>query len=87
MGIKESSLQKAITALVGFDGKESKVTCTITLSVMARSRIDDEFNYAKAPSMYILGSPWRYQMKEVPSTYHQMIKLLASGEIAKISMD
>lgn len=64
--------------LVGFSGEQKKTMGEITLPVYCEGlNIHKKFQVIDVPSSYnvILGRPWIHELKAVPSTYHQMIKL------------
>ncbi|KAG7588706.1 Ribonuclease H-like superfamily [Arabidopsis suecica] len=77
MGISRADTVGPPSPLVAFTSKSAMSLGTIKLPVLAKnvSKIVDFVVFDK-PAAYniILGTPWIYQMKAVPSTYHQCIK-------------
>ncbi|KAG7564205.1 Ribonuclease H domain [Arabidopsis suecica] len=77
MGISRTDIVGPPSPLVAFTSESAMSLGTIKLPVLAKnvSKIVDFVVYDK-PAAYniILGTPWIYQMKAVPSTYHQCIK-------------
>ena len=73
MGIPKKDIKGAPSPLVSFTSETSMSLCTITLPVTAQGIIKMiEFTVFDRPTAYnaILGTPWLYEMKAVPSTYH-----------------
>ncbi|KAG7533225.1 Retrotransposon gag domain [Arabidopsis thaliana x Arabidopsis arenosa] len=77
MRISRADIVGPPTPLVAFTSESAMSFGTIKLPVLAKkvSKIVDFVVFDK-PAAYniILGTPWIYQMKAVPSTYHQCIK-------------
>ncbi|CAE5959511.1 unnamed protein product [Arabidopsis arenosa] len=77
MGISRADIVGPPSPLVAFTSESAMSLGTIKLLVLAKnvSKIVDFIVFDK-PAAYniILGTPWIYQMKAVPSTYHQCIK-------------
>ncbi|KAG7572029.1 Retrotransposon gag domain [Arabidopsis suecica] len=77
MGISRADIVGPPSPLVAFTSESAMSLGTIKLPVLAKnvSKIVDFVVFDK-PAAYniILGTPWIYQMKAVPSTYHQCIK-------------
>jgi len=77
MGISRADVVGPPSPLVAFTSKSAMSFRTIKLPVLAgkMSKIVDFFVFEK-PAAYniILGTPWIYQMKAVPSTYHHCLK-------------
>ncbi|XP_010518605.1 PREDICTED: uncharacterized protein LOC104793879 [Camelina sativa] len=75
MGYPDSELKGGKTPPMGFAGNMNLAKGTAQLIV-----VDDR----PAPFNAILGRPWLYGMKAVPSTYHQCMKFPTRGGIATI---
>ena len=74
MGLTKALLKQEWTLLIGFAGETTYSLGSIELAVTAREvRKIVEFIVIDraAPFNAILGRPWLYGMKAVPSTYHQ----------------
>jgi len=77
MGISKKDVKGALSPLVSFTSETSMSLGTITLPVTAQGIVKMiEFTVFDRPAAYniILGTPWLYEMKAVPSTYHQCVK-------------
>ena len=77
MGISKSDIRGALSPLVSFTSETSMSLGNITLPVTAQGVVKMiEFTVFDHPAAYnvILGTPWLYEMKVVPSTYHQCVK-------------
>ncbi|KAG7533238.1 Reverse transcriptase domain [Arabidopsis thaliana x Arabidopsis arenosa] len=77
MGISRADIVGPPSPLVAFTSESAMSLGTIKLPVLAKnvSKIVDFVVFDKpAANNIILGTPWIYQMKAVPSTYHQCIK-------------
>ncbi|KAG7552794.1 Retrotransposon gag domain [Arabidopsis thaliana x Arabidopsis arenosa] len=77
MGISKQSIKGPPSPLVSFTSETSMSIGTIVLPVSAEGIVKMvEFTVFDRPAAYnvILGTPWLYEMKAVPSTYHQCLK-------------
>ncbi|KAG7527760.1 hypothetical protein ISN44_Un269g000010, partial [Arabidopsis suecica] len=87
MGISRADIVGPPTPLVAFTSESAMSLGTIKLPVLAKnvSKIVDFVVFDK-PAAYniILGTPWIYQMKAVPSTYHQCIKFPTPSGVGTI---
>ena len=73
MGISKSDIRGAPSPLVSFTSETSMSLGNITPPVTAQGVVKMiEFTVFNRPAAYnvILGTPWLYEMKVVPSTYH-----------------
>ncbi|XP_023641926.1 uncharacterized protein LOC111831537 [Capsella rubella] len=84
MGYPDSELRGARTPLTGFAGDTTLAKGTVQLIVEARGVRKLVDFVVVEPFNAILGRPWLYEMKAVPSTYHQCVKFPARGGIATI---
>ncbi|KAF8100761.1 hypothetical protein N665_0218s0099 [Sinapis alba] len=66
MGFTKTLLKQERTPLNGFAGETTYSPGSIKLAVTAET--------SPAPFNAVLGRPWVYCMKVVPSTYHQCLK-------------
>ncbi|XP_076950862.1 uncharacterized protein LOC143623975 [Bidens hawaiensis] len=89
MNIPESEIVSKSSVYVGFS-REAKSTLEIKLRVYVKG-VNSIHNFCVIDVLtsfsVILGRPWIHDMKEVPSTYHQCIKMLAPWGIVKIQGD
>ncbi|KAM0025726.1 putative retrotransposon gag domain, aspartic peptidase domain superfamily [Helianthus debilis subsp. tardiflorus] len=90
MGIPESDITPRSSVLVGFSGETKKTLGDIKLPIY----VERLHNYQKfcvidclSCCNVILGRPWIHDMKAVPSTYHQCVKLPSPWGIIKIDSD
>ncbi|KAJ0525835.1 putative retrotransposon gag domain, aspartic peptidase domain superfamily [Helianthus annuus] len=90
MGIPESDIIPRSSVLVGFSGETKKTLGDIKLPIY----VEGLHNYQKfcvidclSCCNVILGRPWIHDMKAVPSTYHQCVKLPSPWGIIKIDSD
>ena len=77
MGISKSDIRGAPSPLVSFTSETSMSLGNITLPVTAQGVVKMiKFTVFDRPAAYnvILGTPWLYEMKVVPSTYHHCVK-------------
>jgi len=77
MGISKKDIKGAPSPLVSFTSETSMSLGTITLPVTAQGIVKMiEFTVFDRLAAYniILVTPWLYEMKAVPSTYHQCVK-------------
>jgi len=77
MGISKKDIKGAPSPLVSFTSETSMSLGTITLPVTSQGVVKMiEFTIFDRPAAYniILGTPWLYKMKAVPSTYCQCVK-------------
>ncbi|KAF5802492.1 putative aspartic peptidase domain superfamily [Helianthus annuus] len=90
MGVPESDITPRSSVLVGFSGETKKTLGDIKLPIY----VEGLHNYQKfcvidclSCCNVILGRPWIHDMKAVPSTYHQCVKLPSPWGIIKIDSD
>ncbi|KAG7543161.1 Integrase catalytic core [Arabidopsis thaliana x Arabidopsis arenosa] len=87
MGISKADIIGPPAPLVAFTSDTSMSLGNIKLPVLAAGvpKIV-EFIVFDRPAAYkiILGTPWIYQMKAIPSTYHQRVKFLTPAGIGTI---
>ncbi|KAM0050395.1 putative aspartic peptidase domain superfamily [Helianthus debilis subsp. tardiflorus] len=90
MGISESDIIPRSSVLVGFSGETKNTLGDIKLPIF----VEGLHNYQKfcvidclSCCNVILGRPWIHDMKAVPSTYHQCVKLPSPWGIVKIDSD
>ncbi|KAJ0847567.1 putative retrotransposon gag domain, aspartic peptidase domain superfamily [Helianthus annuus] len=90
MGIPESDITPRSSVLVGFSGETKKTLGDIKLPIY----VEGLHNYQKfcvidclSCCNVILGRPWIHDMKAVPFTYHQCVKLPSPWGIIKIDSD
>ncbi|KAG7536863.1 Retrotransposon gag domain [Arabidopsis suecica] len=90
MGISKADIIRPPAPLVAFTSDTSMSLGNIKLPVLAAGvpKIV-EFIVFDRPAAYniILGTPWIYQMKAIPSTYHQCVKFPTPGGIGTIRGD
>ncbi|KAG7594211.1 hypothetical protein ISN45_Aa01g029780 [Arabidopsis thaliana x Arabidopsis arenosa] len=90
MGISKADIVGPPAPLVAFTSDTSMSLGNIKLPVLAAGipKIV-EFIVFDRPAAYniILGTPWIYQMKAIPSTYHQCVKFPTPGGIGTIRGD
>ncbi|KAG7594076.1 Retrotransposon gag domain [Arabidopsis thaliana x Arabidopsis arenosa] len=90
MGINKADIIGPPAPLVAFTSDTSMSLGNIKLPVLAAGvpKIV-EFIVFDRPAAYniILGTPWIYQMKAIPSTYHQCVKFPTPGGIGTIRGD
>ncbi|XP_023634363.1 uncharacterized protein LOC111829493 [Capsella rubella] len=87
MGIDKSHITGPPAPLVSFTSETSMSLGTITLPVAVQGTSKMiEFTVFDRPAAYnaILGTPWLYQMKAVPSTYHQCVKFTTPNGVREI---
>ncbi|KAG7594095.1 Ribonuclease H-like superfamily [Arabidopsis thaliana x Arabidopsis arenosa] len=97
MGISKQSIKGPPSPLVSFTSETSMSVGTIVLPISAEGIVKMvEFTVFDRPAAYnvILGTPWLYEMKAVPSTYHQCLKFpttsgleVPANPVKKISGD
>ncbi|XP_074298988.1 uncharacterized protein LOC141629983 [Silene latifolia] len=77
MGFSEKDLVQKAVPLVGFSGETKQSLGEIVIPTFAGG-VNEQVRYLviDGPSTYnvILGRPWIYEIKAVPSTYHQSLK-------------
>ena len=76
--------------IVGFNGDTMNTLEGIVLFVFAKGvNKETRFNVIDWKSAYntILGRPWIHEMKAVPSTYHQTMKLPSPWGIQEIKSE
>ena len=77
MGFTKALQKQERTPLIGFAGETTYSLGSIKLAVTAgeiRKIVEFIVIDRPAPFNAILGRPWLYSMKAVPSTYHQCLK-------------
>ena len=77
MSIEESNIHHCSTIFVGFSGEQKFTLGDITVLVYAAGvNLHVNFVVLDSPSAYnvILGRSWIHKMREVPSTFHQVIR-------------
>ncbi|KAL0645929.1 hypothetical protein Bca4012_044220 [Brassica carinata] len=87
MGFTKALLKQERTRLIGFAGETTYSLGLIELAVTAGGvRKIVEFIVIEHPALFnaILGRPWLYSLKAVPSTYHQCLKFPAPKGIETI---
>ncbi|XP_074283693.1 uncharacterized protein LOC141608229 [Silene latifolia] len=87
MKINEEQITKKYSVLVGFTGETKNTLEEIYLPTYAEGVVSYErFGVLDCLSFYnvILGRPWIHNVKAVPSTYHQCIKIPTDWGVATI---
>ncbi|KAK9065007.1 hypothetical protein SSX86_016390 [Deinandra increscens subsp. villosa] len=90
MGIPQDEVIAKSTVLVGFSGETKNTLGEVKLPVYVEGvNSMQRFCVMDAPSGYniILGRPWIHDMKVVPSTYHQCVKLPTPWGVVTIHSD
>ncbi|KAL1226414.1 hypothetical protein V5N11_023001 [Cardamine amara subsp. amara] len=90
MGTNRAAIVGPPAPLIAFTSETSMSLGTIKLPMLAEgvSKII-EFTFFYWPTAYnvILGTPWIYQMKYVPSTYHQCEKFPTLSGVGTVNGD
>ena len=90
MSIPESEIASKSSALIGFSGEVKSTVGEIKLPVYIEG-VNSIQKFCVIDSLpcynIILGRPWIHDMKAVPSTYHQCIKLPTPWGVVKIDSD
>jgi hypothetical protein len=90
MGIPEEEIAGTSTVLVGFSGEVKNTVGEIKLPVYVEG-VNSIQKFCVVDSLpgcnIILGRPWIHDLKAVPSTYHQCIKLPTPWGVVKIKGD
>ncbi|XP_076949750.1 uncharacterized protein LOC143622513 [Bidens hawaiensis] len=90
MNIPESKIVSKSSILVGFTGEAKSTVGEIKLLVYVE-RVNSMHKFyvidARTSFNVILGRPWIHDMKTVPSTHHECIKMATPWGIAKIQGD
>ena len=87
MGFTKGLFKQEQTPLIGFAGETTYSLRSIELTVTAgevKKIVEFIVIDRPAPFNAILGRPWLYNMKAVPSTYHQCLKFLTPKGIETI---
>ncbi|KAK9080783.1 hypothetical protein SSX86_000541 [Deinandra increscens subsp. villosa] len=90
MGIPQDEVIAKSMVLVGFSGETKNTLGEVKLPVYVEGvNSMQRFCVMDAPSGYniILGRPWIHDMKVVPSTYHQCVKLPTPWGVVTIHSD
>lgn len=90
MNIPESEIVSRSIVLVGFSGETKDTIGEIKLPVYIEGVNSlQKFSVIDSLSCYniILGRPWIHDMKAVPSTYHQCVKLPTPWGVVKVNSD
>ncbi|KAI3797987.1 hypothetical protein L1987_33253 [Smallanthus sonchifolius] len=90
MGIPYSEIISKSSVLVGFSGEVKSTVGEIKLPMYIEGvNSIQKFCVIDSLSCYniILGRPWIHDMKAVPSTYHQCVKLPTPWGVVKINSD
>jgi len=90
MNIPESEIVFRSSVFVGFCGETKSTMGDIKLPVYVEGvNSIQRFCVINSLSYYnvILGRPWIHDMKAVPSTYHQCIKLPTPWGVVKVNSD
>ena len=85
--VDESNIRHCSTVLVGFSREQKFTIGDITLPVYAGGvNMNLTFAVLDSPLAYnmILGRPWIHKMREVPSTYHQVVRFPTKWGIKEI---
>ncbi|KAK9073783.1 hypothetical protein SSX86_006377 [Deinandra increscens subsp. villosa] len=90
MGIPETEIVARSSVLVGFSGETKSTVGDIRLPVYIEG-VNSMQKFCVIDSLsccnIILGRPWIHEMKAVPSTYHQCIKLPTPWGVVRIESD
>ena len=90
MGIPEDEINKSSTVLVGFSGKTKNTVGEIKLPVYVEG-VNAIQKFCVIDSLpgcnIILGRPWIHDVKAVPSTYHQCVKIPTPWGVIKVRGD
>jgi hypothetical protein len=90
MGIPESDIISRSSVLVGFSGETKNTVGDIKLPIYIEG-VNSLQKFCVIDTLsccnVILGRPWIHDMKAVPSTYHQCVKLPSPWGIVKIESD
>ena len=90
MNIPDSKIIRRSSVLVGFSGETKNTIGEIKLPIYIEGvNSIQRFCVVDSLSCYniILGRPWIHDMKAVPSTYHQCVKMPTPWGIVKINSD
>ncbi|XP_021990920.1 uncharacterized protein LOC110887651 [Helianthus annuus] len=90
MDIPQTEITSKSTVLVGFSGEAKNTTGEIKLPVYVEGVNSlQRFCVMDLLSCYniILGRPWIHDMKAVPSTYHQCVKIPTPWGVVKVESD
>ena len=90
LGIDEDKVVKKATSLVGFSGESKKSLGEISLLIYVDATTSSEkFCVLDCQSPYnvILGRPWIHNMRAVPSTLHQCVKILSKYGVTSFRVD
>ncbi|KAI3807551.1 hypothetical protein L1987_23481 [Smallanthus sonchifolius] len=90
MVIPDSEIISKSSVLVGFSGKVKNTVGEIKLPIYIEGvNSIQKFCVIDSLSCYniILGRPWIHDMKAVPSTYHQCVKMPTPWRVVKINSD
>jgi hypothetical protein len=90
MGIPETDIVPRSSVLVGFSGETKNTIGDIKLPIYIEG-VNSLQKFCVIDTLsccnVILGRPWIHDMKAVPSTYHQCVKLPSPWGIVKIESD
>jgi hypothetical protein len=90
MGIPEADIVPRSSVLVGFSGETKNTIGDIKLPIYIEG-VNSLQKFCVIDTLsccnVILGRPWIHDMKAVPSTYHQCVKLPSPWGIVKIESD
>ena len=87
MNIDESHIHRHSTVYVGFSGEQKVILGDITLPVYeAGINLHITFVVLDSPSAYnvILGRQWIHEIRDVPSTFHQVIRFPTTWGVKEI---
>jgi UDP-glucose 6-dehydrogenase len=90
MGIGLDQIIPKSTVLVGFSGEAKDTLGEISLPTFAQSVPSfEKFAVMDCPSSYnvILGRPWIHNLRAIPSTYHQCVKIPAPWGVVTLRGD
>jgi hypothetical protein len=90
MNIPDSDIIRRSSALIGFSGEVKHTIGDIRLPIYIEGiNTMQKFCVIDIASSYnvILGRPWIHELKAVPSTYHQCVKIPSPWGIIKITGD